>query len=647
MINFVEAGGTPNDPSEGADNLALLHDLIAGTTVTNLHNAEVYGGAHGPAGAIHATGGPRIYFPPGVYHFSGPIRLRKAVHLMGSDGASRAAHNTIFRFPPDTQGLVADSNNTDNLSYVAPGSQQPSANGSVIEGIMFSGANTARNDKHGLLIRCYVTLKNVGADQFGGHGIYVFADSPIENPRGGQASNSLILACSAAGNRRSGLCIDGGDANIILVEGGDYSNNEDWGIQDLSFLGCTFTGIHMTGNGGQAGVVRYDDKAWVLRPGATNAQAGAIQPGTNENIWTRFYQDVAPTRPTWPDVSGVRSCGAFFTPGEAAESVWTGCYTEGSQSGSFVGKKTIVIGGDHGAGVYAADMGGSGEPAQLSVQGQEVVTRTSMRCKSIHLGLTRSRGERGFGMKMSAGSGPPPAAGPEMLVYSSKAFSDYVWSPGDIIWNESRAETQPGVVPPLGWRCLPGNGDPPGAFEEIPFPAAVGGTPADGSISNPKLADMVQNSLKGRAGGAGTGDPQDLTPVQARSVIASDTNDGALFLAGDGTFKAPPSGGGGWTLDYTSNRTSWYNLTPPNMTHVVFNTSDAGFHRIYLQNVATGTRVKLSRVRGGHPVEISTSDQGQILSRKGTGADPTIAEGGTVLLTKIASNLWAGEGDFA
>ena len=647
MIDFVEAGGTPDNPAKATDNLNLLHSLIAGKTVTNVNNVEVYGSAHGPSGTVYATGGPRIYFPPGVYHFSGPIRLRKAVHLMGSDGATRAAHNTIFRFPADTQGLIADSNTTDNLSYVAAGSQQPSANGSVIEGIMFSGANTARNDKHGLLIRCYVTLKNVGADKFGGHGIYVLADNPEVNPRGGQASNSLILACSAMGNRRSGLCIDGGDANIILVDGGDYSNNEDWGVQDLSFLGCTFSGIHMTGNGGQSGVVRYDGKAWVLRPHATNAQAAAVQPGTNENIWTRFYQDVAPSRPTWPTVTGVRSSGAFITLGDAAESVWTGCYTEGSQSGSFVGKKTIVIGGDQGAGVYAVDMGGSGEPAQLSVQAQEVVTRTSLRSKSIHLGLTRSRGDRGFGMKMSAGSGPPPATAPEATVYSSKPYYDYVWFPGDIIWNESRVQTQPGVTPPLGWRCLPGNGDPPGAFEEIPFPAGGGGTPADNSVTNAKLADMAQNSLKGRAGGAGTGDPQDLTPAQARSMIASDTNNGALFLAGDGTFKAPASGGGTWTIDYAANRTGWYNLTPANMTHVVFNTSDAGFHRIYLQNVANGTRIKVSRIKGGHPVEINTADQGMTLSRKGTGADPTVADGGTVLLTKVANALWVGEGDFA
>lgn len=166
------------------------------------------------------------------------------------------------------------------------------------------------------------------------------------------------------------------------------------------------------------------------------------------------------------------------------------------------------------------------------------------------------------------------------------------------------------------------------------------------SVTNAKLADMAQSTLKGRAAGAGTGDPQDLTPAQARSAIASDTNNGGLFLAGDGTFKAAPSAS--WTIDYTSNRPSYYNLTPADRTHVIFNTSNDGFHRLFLQNAATGTRFKVTRLRGGQPVEISTTDPGQTLSRQtGTGNNPEVLEGGTVFLTKIAANLWVGEGDFA
>jgi hypothetical protein len=41
----------------------------------------------------------------------------------------------------------------------------------------------------------------------------------------------------------------------------------------------------------------------------------------------------------------------------------------------------------------------------------------------------------------------------------------------------------------------------------------------DNAVTNPKLADMAQATVKGRAAGAGTGDPQDLTQAQLVGVL--------------------------------------------------------------------------------------------------------------------------------
>jgi len=80
----------------------------------------------------------------------------------------------------------------------------------------------------------------------------------------------------------------------------------------------------------------------------------------------------------------------------------------------------------------------------------------------------------------------------------------------------------------------------------------------DNSISNVKLGDMAQGTIKGRAVGAGTGDPTDLTATQATAILDIFTS--ALkglvpasgggttnFLRADGTFAAPPSGSGSAT----------------------------------------------------------------------------------------------------
>lgn len=81
--------------------------------------------------------------------------------------------------------------------------------------------------------------------------------------------------------------------------------------------------------------------------------------------------------------------------------------------------------------------------------------------------------------------------------------------------------------------------------------------PPNNSITNALLADMVEGTLKGRAMGAGNGDPQDLSPQQAGAIIPvySGTIAGlvptgpanqTLFLRADGTWQE--AGGGGPTM---------------------------------------------------------------------------------------------------
>lgn len=84
------------------------------------------------------------------------------------------------------------------------------------------------------------------------------------------------------------------------------------------------------------------------------------------------------------------------------------------------------------------------------------------------------------------------------------------------------------------------------------------------AVTNAKLAQMVQSTIKGRAAGGGTGDPQDLTAAQATAILDNfigDSGSGgtkglvpapaagdaaaAKFLKADGTWAVPAGGGGG------------------------------------------------------------------------------------------------------
>jgi hypothetical protein len=56
-------------------------------------------------------------------------------------------------------------------------------------------------------------------------------------------------------------------------------------------------------------------------------------------------------------------------------------------------------------------------------------------------------------------------------------------------------------------------------------------TIANDAVSNTKLANMAQATIKGRASGAGTGDPQDLTASEARTALGSGATGDALFQA--------------------------------------------------------------------------------------------------------------------
>ena len=65
----------------------------------------------------------------------------------------------------------------------------------------------------------------------------------------------------------------------------------------------------------------------------------------------------------------------------------------------------------------------------------------------------------------------------------------------------------------------------------------------DASITNAKLANMVQGLIKGRAAGAGTGEPVDLTQAQVFAILGSGSPSSSTFLRGDGSWTTVAAAG--------------------------------------------------------------------------------------------------------
>ncbi len=92
------------------------------------------------------------------------------------------------------------------------------------------------------------------------------------------------------------------------------------------------------------------------------------------------------------------------------------------------------------------------------------------------------------------------------------------------------------------------NGDWGNIITDGPYGASLPTSKLTGTLSNAQLANMAQATIKGRAAGAGTGAPTDLTPAQAWAIVG--TAAGTLPLDG-----RQGGSGANWSTAGNSNQT--------------------------------------------------------------------------------------------
>lgn len=157
--------------------------------------------------------------------------------------------------------------------------------------IVSDGPNLLPNQQpsHGILAMNRFHLENVRIHFFTGNGIHVAASTAAgANANGWSILNVRVDQCGG-----HGMYLNGTDANAGVAILLDCSDNQGWGIYDSSFLGNTYIACHT----------------------ANNAE------------------------------------GAYTTDDVNQDSVFLGCYSEMGQKKSKVVNRSMIIGGQHGAGV--------------------------------------------------------------------------------------------------------------------------------------------------------------------------------------------------------------------------------------------------------------------------------------------------------
>lgn len=155
---------------------------------------------------------------------------------------------------------------------------------------------------------------------------------------------------------------------------------------------------------------------------------------------------------------------------------------------------------------------------------------------------------------------------------------------------------------------------------------------ADNAVTNAKLADMAEALIKGRAAGAGTGDPQDLTATQVLAILGYE----------EGVW-TPGLAFGGLTTDITYATQVGRYIKFSNIVHIwgrltivsngtatgIAEITDLPFTSSNISNLFQLGNLLLfgaAGTTGGTTINIAPNDNAAVLFQSGTGSGSALSE---------------------
>lgn len=219
-----------------------------------------------------ASDGKVIYMPPGEYRITAPLIISNGCILEGAGLGVGGTTNIIadlingnFSLSNRTNiGLVGGEEVYCAIALVGywTGSEMDPDRGRADWGILrqfrlranpsqgpFATTLHQKAQMDGIRIMAHGPwIEKIYIEGFRRNGLTAIASYPPTFSPKINTNNTQIRDCILSSNGQDGLYIAGDDANVMLIMSVDASGNGRDGINDRSFLGCTFIGCHTSAN---------------------------------------------------------------------------------------------------------------------------------------------------------------------------------------------------------------------------------------------------------------------------------------------------------------------------------------------------------------------------------------------------------------
>lgn len=256
-------------------------------------------------------GSPRLFVPAGHYYMgTTTLDLTHTLIIEGEGSGQVGGVATQLRWADGVVGIRLQY-------YITSGNRQivaahSMAAGTQLRGLFLKSAGVTTATAHAIDAMVRFSTVDVSIYNWGGNGFNIVATAGGGAGLEGNANSFVVDRCYAYGCQH-GLYASGADANAGTIIASDFSQNRGWGVFDECFLGNTYIACHTAGN----------------------------------------------------------TSGPYKTTNANATNLFLNCYSEGDQTASSLVPQTMVLGGQHAAGV-------SGGAARLYAGGNfEVVCDSS------------------------------------------------------------------------------------------------------------------------------------------------------------------------------------------------------------------------------------------------------------------------------